>query len=406
VIDGPNPPSGNPFLLYRDRLDSYAPVRDGRLSDERFVEIVAELDEAVAAVDGHGFTVTPLIDGSGLAAEAGLETELWIKAEPGNVGGSHKARHLFGAALAMLVDEELGAERARRLAIASCGNAAIGASVIAAALDRPLEVFVPTWADERTVEILSGNGATVNRCPRVEGEAGDPAYLRFREAVGAGARSFSVQGTDTPTTFDGGRTLGWELADQLPGGPPTTDDALYIQVGGGALAVSVSLAVPEARLYPVQTEGCAPLRRAWDLLAPEFDFDRAAAAPERFMWAWESEPHSLATGILDDVTYDWLPLLRRTRASGGEPIVVPEPLVERAYKLGRGHVDVVAVAKPVCATGTSGLAGLLHHATAQASQSKLSQSELSQSKLSQSERSGQTPRTGRAIVLFTGVDQR
>ncbi len=371
-----HPSSEKPFLLYRDRLHSYAAVRDGRLSDDRFVEIVTGLDDAVAGVEGQGFTVTDLVDCSPLAAAAGLDIELLIKVEANNVGGSHKARHLFGVALQMLIDEELGAAPADRLAIASCGNAAVGAGVIAAAMKRPLDVFVPTWADERVVEILDGLGAQVTRCPRVEGEAGDPAYLRFREAVIEGTRPFSVQGTDTPTTFDGGQTLGWELADQLPGGP-STDDSLYIQVGGGALAVSVSTAMPEARLFPVQAEGCAPLRRAWDRLSPAFDFDAAAASPDDYMWPWESEPHSLATGILDDVTYDWLPLLRRTRESGGEPIVAAEPLVEQAYALAHEHTDI-----PVCATGTAGLAGLLQHAA-------------------DGEVSG-----GRVVLLFTGIDER
>ncbi|MGI9595574.1 MAG: PLP-dependent lyase/thiolase [Acidimicrobiales bacterium] len=366
------PKPDNPFIRYRERLDSYRAVQSGRLSDDRFVEMVSDLDRAVTDVEGHSFEMTPLVDGAALAAAADLGVELWIKAEHGNVGGSHKARHLFGVAVQMLVDEELGAEPAERLAIASCGNAALGAGVVAAALDRPLDVFVPTWADEAIVARLDDLGAEVNRCPRVEGESGDPAYLRFREAVTGGVRSFSVQGTDTPTTFDGGRTLGWELADQMPGGL-SPDDALYIQVGGGALATAVSMAAPEPRLYPVQTEGCAPLRRAWDLLEPDFDFDRAAASPAQYMWPWETEPTSLATGILDDVTYDWLPLLRLTRQSGGEPIVVGESLIERAYALAHANTPI-----PVSATGSAGLAGLLH--------------------------SGRTE--GRAIVLFTGIDDR
>ncbi len=360
----------NPFLIYRDRLDSYRAVQSGQLSDERFVEIVSGLDRAIAEVEGHGFEVTPMTDGAALARAAGLDIELWIKAEVGNVGGSHKARHLFGVTVQMLVDEALGAEPAARLAIASCGNAALGAGVVAAALKRPLDVFVPTWADESIVDRLTGLGAAVNRCPRVEGESGDPAYLRFREAVADGVRSFSVQGTDTPTTFDGGRTLGWELADQIPGGV-SPDDSIYIQVGGGALATSVSQAAPQPMLFPVQTEGCAPLRRAWDLLAPDFDFEAAAAAPEHYMWPWEQEPHSLATGILDDVTYDWLPLLRRTRESGGQPIVVPESAIEQAYAMANANTEI-----SVSATGSAGFAGLLH--------------------------AGQTE--GRAIVLFTGID--
>lgn len=365
----------NPFIRYRHRLDSYAAVRDGRMADERFVELVAGLDAAVAEVedrpDGRGFVETPLTEERELATAIGFEGELWVKSEVGNVGGSHKARHLFGAALHLLVAEDLGTPAADRLAIASCGNAALGAGVVAAALKRPLAVFVPTWADEAIVTRLTDLGAEITRCPRVDGEAGDPAYLRFREAIRDGARSFSVQGTDTPTTFDGGRTLGWELADQLPGGPSATD-SLFVQVGGGALATSVSLAARQPRLYPVQAEGCAPLRRAWDLLAPGFDFDAAAAEPDRYMWPWEDEPASLATGILDDVTYDWLPLLQRTVASGGEPIVVPEPTIERAHRLGRDHTDI-----PASPTGTAGLAGLVHR----------------------------PPPSGRAIVLFSGVGE-
>lgn len=340
--------TSNPFLRYRERLDSYEPVRDGRMSDEQFVDIVARLDESIAEVEGHGFAETPVVGGSVLADAAELDVELWIKDETGNVGGSHKARHLMGVALHMLVSEALGAEPAPRLAIASCGNAALGAGVIAAALHRPLDVFVPTWADQVVVRRLDELGSTVTASERRVGEEGDPAYLRFREAVRAGARAFSVQGTDTPTTFDGGRTLGWELADQLG-----DLDSLYVQVGGGALATSVSIAVPDARLHPVQSEGCAPLRRAWDRLSPGFDFDEAASDPGSYMWPWD-DPQSAATGILDDITYDWIPLLQRTHVTGGEPVVAPETYILRANDLARRHTDI-----PVCTTGTAGLAGLL-----------------------------------------------
>ncbi len=343
-----NDSSMNPFLRFRELLDSYEPVRQGQLRDEQFVDIVERLDNAIAEIEGHGFLETPIHDGSALAAAAGLDIELVIKSEVHNVGGSHKARHLMGVAIHMLVSEALGAERSERLAIASCGNAALGAGVLARALDRPLEVFVPTWADESVVTRLTELGAEINRCERRAGETGDPAYLRFTEAVASGARAFSVQGTDTPSTFDGGRTLGWELAEQVD-----DLDAIYIQVGGGALATSVSLALPGVRLHPVQAEGCAPLRRAWDLLAPDFDLEAAAVQQERFMWPWD-DPHSVASGILDDITYDWLPLLRQTLLTGGNPIVASEADVVRAHQLAHEHTRV-----PVCATGAAGFAGVL-----------------------------------------------
>jgi len=341
--------TSNPFLRYRKRLDSYESVRDGQMSDEQFVDIVSSLDAEIAGVDGRGFEETPVVAADDLAGATELDIELHIKAEPHNVGGSHKARHLMGNAIHLLVAEALGAEKVDRLAIASCGNAAMGAGVVAAAMKRPLDVFVPTWADEVVVDKLDDLGAIVNRSERREGEAGDPAYLRFREAVANGARAFSVQATETPTAFDGGRTLGWELADQLP-----DIDSIFIQVGGGALATSVSMAVPNARLYPVQSEGCAPLERAWSLLAPSFDLDAAAADPDAYMWPWD-QPTSLATGILDDITYDWLPLLQRTKETGGEPIVAPEETIRRAHELARTHTSI-----PVSPTGSAGLAGLVH----------------------------------------------
>jgi threonine synthase len=235
------------------------------------------------------------------------------------------------------------------LAIASCGNAALGAGVISRALDRRLRVFVPVWADQTVVERLGDLGADIQVCERREGESGDPCYLRFGEAVASGARAFSVQGTDTPSTFDGGRTIGWELAEQAP-----DLEVIYVQVGGGALATATSLGLGDVRLQPVQAAGCAPLRRAWDRLAPDFDFAAAAERPDEFMWPWETEPASAASGILDDITHDWLPLLARTHATGGEPVVAEEAAIVRAHELARGVTDV-----PVSATGTAGFAGLL-----------------------------------------------
>ena len=380
----------NPFLRYRERLDSYGAVRDRRMSDGEWVEIVQTLDAAIYGVEGRGFVQTPVVRADALADAAGLDVDLWIKAEPHNVGGSHKARHLMGVAIAMLVDEALGAPVTERLAIASCGNAAMGAGVIAAAMKRPLDVFVPTWADASVVDKLAELGATVTHAERRDGEVGDPAYLRFREAVESGARAFSVQGTDTPTTFDGGRTLGWELGDQL-----SDIDALYIQVGGGALATSVSMAIPDARLHPVQAEGCAPLRRAWDRLAPDFDFDHAATNPGDYMEAWE-DPTSFATGILDDVTYDWLPLLQRTRATGGEPVVAPESLVVEAYGLAHAHTDI-----PVCSTGTAGLAGLLHAPPI----ARPPTGDPASGHPSPGQPAPSDPRRERVALLFTGIDR-
>lgn len=334
---------------------------DGGWTDSQFVDLVGRLDASIAVVDGHGFEITPLgrfpeLHPGGAA--------VWVKDETGNVGGSHKSRHLFGVLLAEAVDGAGGGD----LAIASCGNAAIAASVIARATDRPLHVFIPTWADQAIVDVLVGNGAHIEVCPRRSGETGDPTYLRFLEAVSKGATPFSVQSPATPTTLDGGRTMGWELADQLAASQATGTVNVFIQVGGGALAsatwVGLSEALPDTPslkpvLYPVQTEACAPLARAWnELMASGLSttetLDLATADPDRFMRPWEPIGQSEATGILDDVTYDWLPLLSGMLTSGGEPIVVDETTIIAAHQRGRTITNI-----DVEPTGTAGYAGLL-----------------------------------------------
>ena len=369
----------NPFLRYRTRLDSYGVAVAGGWSDAEFVSLVERLDEAVAAVAGHGFVVTPCDEYPALADAIGVTVPVHVKDDTRNVGGSHKARHLFGVLLHLAVSPPKPGE----LAIASCGNAAVAAATVARAVDRPLRVFIPTWADPAVVRLLTTLGANIEVAERRPGEDGDPTYLRFTEAVAAGAVPFSVQATSTPTTLDGGRTIGWELADQLP--DPAGRVRLFIQIGGGALASSAWMGLHEGRptvaamLHPVQTEACAPLARAWRLLGDDLQTrhglqpsaslaGRGLATkqlggeamtlmrtdPHRYMWPWDPVASSTATGILDDVTYDWETVIGPTISSGGWPIVVPEALVRRANELGRRHTGIDADA-----TGTAGLAGVL-----------------------------------------------
>jgi hypothetical protein len=72
------------------------------------------------------------------------------------------------------------------------------------------------------------------------------------------------------------------------------------------------------------------------------------------MWPWEHVPHSLAEGILDDETYDWLAVVEGMLLSGGWPVLVSEEDVERANHLAHWSTGI-----DVCHTGSSGLAGLL-----------------------------------------------
>jgi threonine synthase len=229
---------------------------------------------------------------------------------------------------------------------------------------------------------------------------GDPCYLAFRRAIAEGALPFSCQGSENGLAIEGGATLAYEMCDDLAGEGLTSLDRVFIQVGGGALASACVQGFDESilrgrlawmpRIHAVQTCGGYPLKRAYDLVVDRLlagleatapgtparfatDDDRArhlqrtAPAPlveevfayarrhrREFMWPWESEPRSVAGGILDDETYDWAVVVEAMVKSGGFPIVVNEATLDEANVLARRSTAV-----NVDHTGSAGLAGLL-----------------------------------------------
>jgi threonine synthase len=363
---------------------------------------VASLDASVAAVDGHGFRITPFFRSRELSESLGFSGTggLWVKNETGNVSGSHKGRHLMGVLIHLAVMEAAGLlDRGNRrdLAISSCGNAALAAAVVAWAGGWRLTVFVPPDADPGVLRRLRQLQAEVVVCPRERGVLGDPAYLRLREELDRGALPFTTQGNENGLTIEGGETLGYELATELaslPGGL----DHLIIQVGGGALASSCVQALGEAaelgtldrlpRIHTVQTSGAHPLERAYGRVRALLPDDpgpdavrqamaEAAAHRSAFMQAWEEEPKSVATGILDDETYDWRAVVEGMLRTGGRPLVVSEDLLLEAHLLAVSETGI-----QVDPTGSSGLAGLL---------------EMRQS--------GSIGGQDRVAVLFTGIQR-
>src|ERR1019366_2516353 len=233
------------------------------------------------------------------------------------------------------------------------------------------------------------------------GVPGDPAYLRLREELAAGAVPFTCQGNENGLAIEGGETIAYEIASELGG---RGLDHLVVQVGGGALASACAQGLREAaelgaiacepRLHTVQTTGAHPLERAYARVRamlpaadsaghptgplPRADVQRVLALAARhrsaYMWPWESEPKSIATGILDDETYDWRAVVGAMLSTGGQPLVVSEDTLAEANDLAG------ATGIPVDPTGSSGLAGLLDL-----------------------RRTGVVGRDERAGVLFTGV---
>ncbi len=375
----------NPFLRFRGLDHVYLAAREAGLSDTSYVALVRRLNDAVLRLVGRGFVETPLEE----RLIAG--NTVFLKNETENVSGCHKVRHLFPVLVHLEVVKELGlADPSAELVIASCGNAALAASILAQAAGRPLRVFVPEDAERSVVDTISSLGAAIEVCPRQPGIPGDPTYARFRQAVRSGAVPFSCQGGDQALAVQGGKSLAWELAFSDAPCP----DRVFVQVGGGALASSLFSGLEEAvllgrfpflpRLHPVQTAGCFPLVRAYrklvadierargfsaldsedaralrlrDVLGPEGilrALDDAAKRRHGYMWPWETTPHSLAHGILDDETYDWIGVLRGTLLSGGTPVLLAEEDVEAGYEMARRETGI-----SVCPTGAAAFSGYL-----------------------------------------------
>jgi hypothetical protein len=384
-------PEPNPFLRYRELLHSYGLACERGLSDADFVALVGELDAAVAEQRGAGLEATPCEEYPKLASALG-SARAWVKDETGNVGGTHKGRHLVGLLIWLLVRERMlgeGDSGRRTLAISSCGNAALAASIAARSVDWPIEVFVPPDANPYILDRLRNLEASVAPCERRPGELGDPCYLRFLERLAEGALPFTCQGPSNGLVIEGGQTLIWEMASTLLASG-TSIDRLFIQTGGGALATACVQGWREASrlvdlgplpaLHPVQTTSVTPLVRAYDRVAERIaerhlggggleatpagrsrlaarmkelpdevvqaELTYAARHRSEFMWPSDGDVDSLADAILDDETYDWLPVVSGLLESGGFPIVAGEAPIQ------------------VGNTGSAGLAGALELAAA------------------------------------------
>jgi len=355
------------FLRFRPLMHSYRLALRQGMSDADYCALVRTLDQAVAAVCGVGFVQTPYAYHPGL--------DLWLKDETGNVGGSHKARHLMGLAIHLDVVERLGLASVadRELVIASCGNAALAASVVAKAAGRRLRVFIPTSASRAVRVRLAELGAVLEVCARTPGDPpGDPCMHRFRAAVRGGSLPFSCQGSDNGLTIQGGMTLAWELASQhaqLAAGSPL--DRVFFQVGGGAFASSafqawelllrVGAVASRPRFFAVQTAKVYPMVRAFTRsreLARERGIEVALELSRthrsEHMIPWKDAPESVAEGILDDETYDWAGIVEGLLATDGEVVLAQEAVLERAC----AQVEAIAGIR-ASATGTAGVAGVL-----------------------------------------------
>jgi threonine synthase len=270
----------------------------------RYAEIMPVRDPHYAFTLGEGGT--PLHEALRLGSDWGFD-RLLVKDEGLNPTGSFKAR---GLGVAVSRAKELGATA---VAIPSAGNAAAAMAAYAARAGLPAIVAMPRDAPEVMKAECRAYGATVWL---VDGLINDCGRLI---RIGAAEHGwFDVSTLKEPYRAEGKKTLGLELAEQLGWRLP---DAIVYPTGGGTGNVGMWKAFAELeamgligskrpKMIVVQSEGCAPIARAF-----------AAGARHAEIW---KDARTLAPGIRVPVAIGDYLVLDAVRQSGGTAMTVSE----------------------------------------------------------------------------------
>ena len=323
-----DPADGRPLLPRYDMekaartltKDSLARRRWGGMW--RWRELLPVRDPANIVFLGEGDT--PLLPQARLGEALGVPN-LFTKAEGLNPTGSFKAR---GMAAAVSRAVELGA---RSFVAPSAGNAGGALAAYGAAAGAAVTVLMPVDAPaSNRHEVLAMGGRLVlvegliNDCGRIAGE------------IAAATGAFDVSTLKEPYRVEGKKTMGLELAEQ--GGWRLPDVVVYPTGGGtGLVGMWKAFAELEAlgwigperpRMVAVQSEGCAPIVRAFE-------------ARERFAAPWE-DARTRASGIrVPSAVGDFL-ILDALRESEGAAIAVSEDAIDEMQRLaGRTGVGYV-----------------------------------------------------------------
>jgi len=207
---------------------------------------------------GEGFT--PIFHARRLGREIDFEN-IYIKDEGLNPSTSFKAR---GLCMAVSKAYELGV---KEVSIPSAGNAAGAMSAYAALAGMKSFVFMPKDVPSPFISECKALGAEVTLVDGLITDCGKIAA----EGVKKYGR-FDISTLKEPYRIEGKKTMGYELAEQMNWELP---DVIIYPTGGGTGLVGMWKAFDEMeqlgwigdkrpRMVTVQSEGCAPMVRAFD----------------------------------------------------------------------------------------------------------------------------------------------
>lgn len=286
---------------------------------------------------GEGFT--PLIRAERLGQSLGLQ-ELYIKDESFNPTGSFKAR---GMSTAISMAKELGITK---VAVPSAGNAAGAMAAYAAAAGLEAHIFMPEDAPVANKIEAEVFGAHVTL---VKGLITDAAKIVAQRKSAEGW--FDVSTLKEPYRVEGKKTMGYELAEQFQW---TLPDVILYPTGGGTGLVGMWKAFDEMeqlgwigpqrpRMVCVQSEGCAPIVRAFR--------QGAETATE-----WQ-DASTVAAGLRVPRAIGDFIMLRALRDSRGHAVAVPDAeLMADVKVLGRREGIFAAPEGGACVSAVRRLA--------------------------------------------------
>ena len=317
ALDGTRLPAGTVQTLHRDRplwvrynLEAVGRAMTKRALAEREPTMWRYL-ELLPVAEGEevslGETMTPLVRCPALGRRYGL-SNLWVKDESRLPTGSFKSR---GLAMAVSMAAKFGL---RRLAIPTAGNA--GGAMAAYAARAGIEAFVFMPADTPAINQYECRlfGAKtflvdglITDCGRIVREG--------KERLGW----FDLSTLKEPYRIEGKKTMGLELAEQFGWNLP---DVILYPTGGGTGLIGMWKAFQELatlgwlddakfpRMVAVQSNGCAPIVRA---------YESGSRFAEPFAHA-----ATVASGIRVPAAVGDFMILDAVRASGGRAIAVEE----------------------------------------------------------------------------------
>ena len=211
----------------------------------------------------------------------------------------------------------------------------------------------PIWMSDAVGEPLTRSARAIHRCPRrAEDPPGDPAMLRFRQAVAEGAVPFSVQGPENVLCLEpGARSVGRSPirspasiaeSDPLAGGGAGGRGSVGGVYGRRVGAVRPARHGAGRGLRAVGRDmGAHPRRGPPRAL---LDAGDAAVAVDRTRWPTGSSTTRPTTGS---------PTCRRWSRAVVARSSPPSPTSSRAHEM------AVAAGFDVSPTGSAGLAGVL-----------------------------------------------